>query len=375
MGKKNVYFFNRIKGFYRGQYSLKYFKDKFLQYNTIYIDDDFFSNGQHGFTGKLFSRILNILYKHLSVTRTDMVWIPAMAYAKTKEWDLIRNSKAKVVFDFYVSQYENLTNEFKTVNPDSESGIQLRSTEIEFLKRADITFFLTSAERAYFLEFLGIQPKEIKSEILPLVVDRRPKAKLPFARRRTSRPVLAWWGTNLPLHGLKNLINGLHLLKKSGIDFQFYLIVNNETRGADNDSLYAMVHELGLDEEVVYKHQFSLHDFSLEDFLIKEVDLALGSFGGTKKGQTVLMNKVADAVSMSLPCLTEYSSGLSEFLEPGKDIFCCEPNPDDIARNLEMILKSPERMLELASGLEAKYEGIFSPNAFYKKLNSVLQEL
>jgi glycosyltransferase involved in cell wall biosynthesis len=371
MIKKNVYFFNRIKGFYRGQYSLKYFKDKFLQYNTIYIDFDFFLKKGNKIEFAL-ERLLCILFKDRIIRKANLVWVPAMGYAKTREWDLIKKSNARVVLDFYVSQYENLTNEFKTVEPLSAEGLKLKATEIEFLKRANITFFLTNAERTYFLDYLGVLQDEIRSEILPLVVDRRSKAKLPFANSKSTKPVLAWWGTNLPLHGLKNLISGLHLLKKSGIDFLFYLIINNETRGADNDSLYEMVHNLGLENNVVYKHQFSLHDFSLEDFLIEKVDLALGSFGGTKKGKTVLMNKIVDAISMSLPCLTEYSDGLQEFLISGEHILCCEATPESISNTLQVALANPEILLNIAKHQENIYESNFSPNAFYKKLNIYL---
>jgi glycosyltransferase involved in cell wall biosynthesis len=370
--KKNVYFFNRIKGFYRGQYSLKYFKDKFLQYNVVYTDDDFFRKNSKGLFS-IFERILGILFKQRAIRNSDIIWIPAMGYAATREWELIKQSKAFVILDYYVSQYENLTNEFKTVEKDSEEGKRLRQTEIDFLKRADLTFFLTNAERSYFLSYLDLRPDEIKSEILPLVVDRRRKARMPFANGLSARPVLAWWGTNLPLHGLSTLISGLHLLKERGVDFLFYLIINNETRGADNDSLFQQVHDLGLENNVIYQHQFSLHDFSLEDFLIEKVDLALGSFGGTRKGQVVLMNKVADAVSMSLPCLTEHSEGLQEFLAPGEEIFCCPAFPENIANTLETLIQQPSLLKLAASRLELMYESVFSMNSFYKKINLYVQ--
>ncbi len=369
--KKNVYFFNRIKGFYRGQYSLKYFKDKFLQYNLIYLDNDFFQTSRKGFLS-IFERVLGILFKHKAIRNADIVWIPAMGYAATREWQFIKQSKAFVVLDYYVSQYENLTNEFKTIEKVSEEGKILRQTEIDFLKRADLTFFLTNAERSYFLSYLDLRLDEIKSEILPLVVDRRRKARLPFANGQSKRPVLAWWGTNLPLHGLDNLISGLNLLKRRGFDFQFYLIINNETRGADNDALFKQVHDLGLENNVIYKHQLSLHDFSLEDFLIEKVDLALGSFGGTRKGQVVLMNKIADAVSMSLPCFTEFSDGLQEFLQPGEHVFCCEANPESISKGLFLVLSNPQDLLRISKGLEKIFESEFSPNAFYRRLNKML---
>lgn len=369
--KKNVYFFNRIKGFYRGQYSLKYFKDKFLQYNVIYTDDDFFHKTSKGLFS-IFGRILGILFKKRAIQNADIIWIPAMGYAATREWKLIKKSNAYVILDYYVSQYENLTNEFKTIEKDSMEGKKLRDTEVDFLKRADLTFFLTNAERSYFLSYLDLRPDEIKSEILPLVVDRRRKAILPFANGLSPRPVLAWWGTNLPLHGLSTLISGLHLLKKRGIDFLFYLIINNETRGADNDSLFQQVHDLGLENNVIYQHQFSLHDFSLEDFLIEKVDLALGSFGGTRKGQVVFMNKIADAVSMSLPCFTEYSDGLREFLVPGEHIFCCHANPESICGGLYEVLTHPGELGRISTSLDYIYETEFSPNAFYKRLNSKL---
>lgn len=373
MAKKNVYFFNRIKGFYRGQYSLKYFKDKFLQYNTFYLDGDYFFDQAQGPVAKAGDRLLNVAFRSRAIEKADLVWVPAMAYASTREWESIKKSRARVIFDYYVSQYENLTNEFRSVERQSAEGKKLRATEIDFMQRSEVTLFLTEAERSYFFEYLDFDHSRIRTEIVPLVVDRRAKARIPFAKGLSTRPVMAWWGTNLPLHGLRTLIQGLAILKNRGVDFLFYLIINNETRGADNQSLFALVHELGLEKQVVYEHRFSLHDFSLEDFLIQDVDLALGSFGGTRKGQSVLMNKVADTVSMSLPCLTEFSDGLQEFLKPDEDVFCCLPQPEALADLLEKTLSQPEKLQQLASRLEPIFEAQLSPNAYYKRLNRILE--
>lgn len=373
MGKQNVYFFNRIKGFYRGQYSLKYFKDKFLQYNTLYFDNDFFFGQKHGKIHALINRFATLFFRYRAIQSSDIVWVPAMGYASTAEWNLIRKSKARVIFDYYVSQYENLTNEFLTVDKNSPEGKNLRQTEIDFMQRSDVTLFLTHAERDYFFEYLDFNHQKIQTAIVPLVVDRRQKARLPFANGIHEIPTLAWWGTNLPLHGLKNLIQGLSLAKKRGILFHFYLIINNETRGGENDILFQMIHDLGLADCSTYQHQFSLHDFTLETFILQEVDLCLGSFGGTRKGRSVCMNKIADAVSMNLPALTEHSAGLAEFLVDGQDVFCCHPTPESIADGLQKALEDKIRLKKMAQGLEEIYETQFSPNAYYKRLNEILK--
>lgn len=375
MSKKNVYFFNRIKGFYRGQYSLKYFKDKFLQFNTFYLDNDFFYAEKQNLVQKWMNRIANVFLRSRAIKTSHLIWVPAMGYASTSEWNFIRKSKAGLIFDYYVSQYENLTNEFKTVEKNSPEGQQLRQTEIDFMLRSSVTLFLTAAEREYFLEYLNFDHSGIKTEIVPLVVDRRQKARLAFARGQKSIPTLAWWGTNLPLHGLKNLIHGLALAKEKGLEFKFYLVINNETRGGENEELYSLIKSLNLDQVAVYKHQFSLHDFSLESFILEEVDLCLGSFGGTRKGQTVCMNKIADAVSMNLPALTEFSNGLNEFLVDGQSVFCCQAIPEKISERLIEALSDPAKLLQMAQNLEPIYEEQFSPNAFYKRLNRIVEKV
>lgn len=372
MSKRNVYFFNRIKGFYRGQYALKYFKDKFLQYDTLYFDNDYFFSENKSGADKLIDRFLTVAFRSRAISKADLVWVPAMAYAQTREWDQIKKSKARVFFDYYVSQYENLTNEFKSVDQLSDEGIKLRATEIDFMQRAETTLFLTEAERSYFFEYLDFDPTRLKTSIVPLVVDRRAKALLPFLNGKTTKPVLAWWGTNLPLHGLSVMIDGLAYAKKLGLDFTFHLIINNETKGGDNEKIFKQIHDLNLQTEVVYQHHFSLHDFSLETFILDNVDLCLGSFGGTRKGQSVLMNKIADAVSMSLPSLSEPSAGMAEYLQPGKDVFCCDPNPEALGKALYSIFNDLELYRLMVSSLEPIYEKQLSPNAFYKRLNSIL---
>lgn len=371
--KQNVYFFNRIKGFYRGQYSLKYFKDKFLQYNTLYFDGDYFQSPEKFSVAKVLNRLVTLSFRYRAISKADLVWVPAMAYAQTREWQIIKSSPARVIFDYYVSQYENLTNEFKLFDRASPEGKKLRNTEIDFMQRSETTLFLTEAERRYFFEYLDFDHTNIQTEIVPLVVDRRPKARLPFLRANSSKPVLAWWGTNLPLHGLTNMVEGLAVAKKLGLSFTFYLIINNETKGGDNEAIFKRIKELGLENEIIYQHHLNLHDFSLEDFIISNVDLCLGSFGGTRKGQSVLMNKIADAVSMSLPSLTEYSAGLQEYLTPEKEVYCCEANPEAIGHSLFRIFEQPQKLLAASERLEHIYESELSPNAFYKRLNRILR--
>lgn len=85
------------------------------------------------------------------------------------------------------------------------------------------------------------------------------------------------------------------------------------------------------------------------------------------------MNKIADAVSMNLPALTEHSAGLAEFLEDGQDVFCCDPKPESIADGLQKALEDKSRLKKMAQGLEEIYEIQFSPNAYYKRLNEILK--
>ena len=98
----------------------------------------------------------------------------------------------------------------------------------------------------------------------------------------------------------------------------------------------------------------------------------MGSFGGTRKGQSVLMNKVADAVSMSLPALSEHSGGMAEYLKPNEDVFCCDSNAEAIGKALYSVFSDLAIYRKMASNLEPIYENQLSPNAFYKRLNGLL---
>jgi hypothetical protein len=373
--KKNVYFFNRVKGFYRGQYALKYFKDKFLQYDLVYFDNDFFVGKDKGKINNFINHKLASLFRWRAINNADLIWIPAMGYSDTREWEFSKKSKAKIVCDYYVSQYENLTNEFKTVEKNSPEGKRLRKVEYDILCRSEVSLFLTQAEKNYFLEYLEMDEKQVNSKILPLVIDRREKAKLPYLNGARSRPVLAWWGTNLPLHGLKNLVYGLYEAKRLGLDFLFYLIINNETRGADNEEIFALIRKLELEQNIIYQHDFNLHNFSLEKFIIEEVDLCLGSFGGTRKGQSVLMNKIGDALSMNLPSFTEHSAGASEFLKDGESVFMTSCDPTEIGKSLFSVFEDMGRYAKVRNSLNDIYENTCSPNAFYLKVNSIMSEL
>jgi len=101
----------------------------------------------------------------------------------------------------------------------------------------------------------------------------------------------------------------------------------------------------------------------------------LGSFGGTRKGQSVLMNKIGDALSMNLPSFTEHSAGASEFLKDGESVFMTSCDPTEIGKSLFSVFEDMGRYAKVRNSLNDIYENTCSPNAFYLKVNSIMSEL
>ena len=111
----------------------------------------------------------------------------------------------------------------------------------------------------------------------------------------------------------------------------------------------------------------------LGPFLAHNCDIAIGNFGSSEKAKTVLVNKLVDALSLGIPCLTMEAATTKELLNEGRGVIFSESQPESIAKKILEILDNKYSLSEVGEkGAEAYLEK-FSPDIFSVRFIQVLE--
>lgn len=219
--------------------------------------------------------------------------------------------KKKYMVDFYISYYDSNVFDYKKYSVDSRKAQKIKRREIKLLKNSELSIFLNSSERKYYLSRLGLSEEMVKTDIIPLYIPKKEKfAKLDFFTRKCKTIKMHWTGTYIPLHGLHKIIETMSiLLNKYNLDFHLYIWGDSEEKSRPYKGL---VRELNLSDKITFINKWNDIE-GWTNHVINNCDISLGVFGDSEKSKTVLPNKVLDAISFKCPVITQNSHAISEF--------------------------------------------------------------
>nr|WP_174862437.1 glycosyltransferase [Comamonas jiangduensis] len=180
---------------------------------------------------------------------------------------------------------------------------------------------------------------------------------------------VCWWGTYIPLHGLENLIRAFSHIGNDRI--KLYLFGDSNEKAKPYVSL---IKSLELTDRVFINNDFHFSNGKLAPILAGTCDLAVGNFGSSDKAKTVLVNKLVDALSFGIPCLTIKTSATTELLPNNEGLIITESNPESIAFKIEECFNKRSTLNEIGMSGKKKYFDLFSPDIFRIKLLAILQE-
>ena len=275
-----------------------------------------------------------------------------------------------VVVDYYISVYDTNVNDRKIETPKTiKAYISLLKDRLLLSLSTDVVF-LNAAESEYYQKVAGLSLSADKCNVIPLCIDFKKEL---FSKKKTQkitrggRLKVCWWGTYIPLHGLENIIKAFENLKNE--DIELYLFGDSEEKSIPYKRL---VEQLGLTGKVLVKNDCSFVNGKLAPFLIENCNLALGNFGSSDKAKTVLVNKLVDALSLGIPCLTIETEATRELLRDGYGIMLCDYQPENIAEKLLEILNNRQILEDVGQKGSEVYLNKFSPDIFSLRFMQVL---
>lgn len=368
-----VYLSGSIGGSYRAQNIIKVLGDSGISYANIP-----FHYHKARLKNKVLSRIVLLLALLLTapvrlvmiIMASHVIALPMNTNAiSALELLLARVLGKKVIVDYYISEFDTLVNDRKTIKKKSFSARLALFKDRLFMKLADGVIFLNNAESAYYQKVAGVELDKKKIKIIPLCIDYKKELFEDVAESSRRDFNVCWWGTYIPLHGLDNLIRAFSHIEHEAV--KLYIFGNSEEKSKPYQDL---ITSLGLSDKVVVINDCSFSNGKLASFLKSKCDIAIGNFGSSDKAKTVLVNKLVDALSLGLPCLTIQTQATLELLGQNEGLILTESSPERIAESIAEAFQNPGVLKAIGDAGKKKYLELFSPDAFKVKLLEVINE-
>lgn len=379
---KNIYIIGRVIGSYRTQNLIKLLLDKNynIYYNSTTVNIFKDSVGVKKILRYLVRGVESILQsinRIYNILISDFVILPAMNNQAKHLWELrLANFLNKYIYtDFYISHYDTKVYDKKIINKNSKKARKLKNCDKEVINLSKKVSFLNTTETEYYLNLLDLEYNQKKHFVIPLCVDSKLICDLPFYTNNFNSKKfsfnICWWGNYLPLHGLKNIIDGFKELLEtdSGTVFHLYLFGNSES---ESKKYLKYIKDLNIEDKITIFNNYTFSNGKLSDFLKNECDLVLGNFGNNEKAKNVIVNKLIDGVAMKAPVLNGESKAPHEFFD-SDTIFYSQNDPSSIANKiLEISNLSNQEIQDRVEKAFEVYENYFSESAYYKNINKLL---
>lgn len=359
----NIYIIGCPLDLYRTQTFVKAVMDSYKEWNlsisyftfTRFTSRNVFSN-----ICKFFIYGLDLLYALFQICRADYVYSPAMALnsgiINRIAFYFASFLKKKIICEFYVSSYDTLVLDRKTVAPDSCIAHKLLKWDRK-LHTCYRTIYLNRTEAERYSSIAGYQLSKLNYSIIPLSIKKHSIANLPYYSKQSDVFNIVWWGTYIPLHGLDKIIAAIAKLVNTGQNLHLYIMGNSDAKSKE---YHQVIKENNLEDFITIRNDYSFTNGYLEPFIVEKCDLAMGAFGDSEKAKNVILNKCIEATSMKIPVLTQSSKAFQEFFaEDSFSIFYSDNSVEALAQS---ILKIKQLSIsELQYYIENAYE-IYNSN-------------
>lgn len=254
-----------------------------------------------------------------------------------------------VILDAFFSNYQTLVFDRKLVKENSFAAWKLRLIDKIGCMLADVILLDTNAHIEYFKKKFGLREKKFLRVLVgtddsifsssPFDKDKGEMSGItsPFDKGGMRGITVLYWGTFIPLHGTRYIVEAAKLLEKE-LDIHFRFLGGGQM-WADTVKL---ARELGL-------KNIQFLPFESEEKLVEEIslsDVCLGIFSDNEKAKMVIPHKVYQGLAMKKPVLTARTPAVEEVLKDKETaLFCNAADPQSLADAL-MLLKNDGSLRE-----------------------------
>lgn len=267
-------------------------------------------------------------------------------------------SNQPILFDAFVSTFDTLCKDRKLFPPGSLLGKTALWLDQYGCNHATRVIVDTFAQASYFNSIIGIPMDKI--DVLPVGADE--KIFFPRSEIKSAENIVLFYGSLLPLHGVKTIIGAAKILEKDKIKFILIGPYKEE---------HLLSCNLPLNIEL-------LPPVSLDmlPHLIAKATICLGGhFSDSGKAQRTIAGKTYQCIAMGKPTIVGDNLANAELLTHMKDAWFCKMNDAQcLADAISMLINSKQMRDELGKNAYMTFIEKASNNILSSQLESIIKK-
>jgi len=253
---------------------------------------------------------------------------------------LAKIKKIPLIHDIFISKLQTIYDDRRQFKkrkiPKFILRIILYSMDLIECTIADFIILDTISHIKFFIEKFKVPIKKFRK----VYVGARDDLFFPVDKANPidNKIIVGFWGTYIPLHGIKYIIQAAKILEKDE-KIKFFLLGKGQ--------LYKELRNFA-DELKVNNIEFVSDILPIEDLpkFISTCDIGLGIFGDGTKTIQIIPNKIYEGIAMKIPMITCRSPAINELFIDNENIILCErSNPESLVKAI-LKLKNDEKLRE-----------------------------
>lgn len=268
-----------------------------------------------------------------------------------------------ILFDVYVSTYGTMVDDRLQAKADSAKAKVFWLADHLAMRAADKLILETNHHIRTYADTYRIDAAKFTRIFLPSDDSvMRPREPRPA----DGRFLVHFHGEYAPFHGVDVILRAAKLLEHEGVDFQ---IIGTGITYARDRKLAA---ELGLGN-VNFIDRVPYAELAV---YMSRADVCLGFFGGNKRADRLLTNKVIEAMGAGRPLITRRNPAVQELLSDGDSVVLVEPeSPEALAAAIRRLKADPQLRQKLGQNALAAFRQQCTQPVFARQLKGIIEEL
>ncbi len=272
--------------------------------------------------------------------------------------------RTPVIFDIFFSKHDAAVHDRATERPRSPRALALRLVERAGMRAAHVVLADTAAHAAFYRTAFSLPGARF--EVVPVGADDRLFHPPEDRRPRPGECLVGFWGTYIPLHGVRTIIEAAALLRDEPVRFELV------GRGQTFDEIARIAQRLALPNLRLVP---PMPPPDLAAFA-RRCDVALGIFAATPKASRVVPHKVYQAMLSGLPVITRDSPAAREFFDHGRHLLLVPPaDPAALAAAIRGLARQPLLRLGLGHAAHRHVSRHFTATPIGERLASIISRL
>lgn len=273
--------------------------------------------------------------------------------------------RKKIIFDVFISDFDNLVKDRKLVKEKSLYSKLLWLSDKYSCLISDLVILDTNDHIKYFIKEFGLSKTHFEEVLIGADENIFRKTKTPKKHRKEF--VVFFHGTFIPLQGIKYILDAAKLIS-SDKSIRFIFAGRGQT----------------FLEMKKYARKLKLSNVNFLGFVkieklpsyIEKSDICLGIFGDSEKTQKVIPNKAYEIIASGKPLISGKTPAMEKQFTHGKDVYLCEVSSGKAIADSIKNLKT-DKALRLKIGINGykKFSEKFTSEVIGKKVKEIAEKL